>query len=315
MFKIFGTVLFLPLLLTGWYEAFIRLIIPGTLNSSNIMFHIAIAHTTFNIINVGIFTLILWPILVRTARMLSFGRGVDVEREAKYLDPLLLHDPPIAMQQTILELVRMLEVGKGTVQDAQEAFFNKDLKKSEEVKEKEDILDELQRSITAYLIQISEKDLDTRESMEYPVLLHSVNDVEKIGDYSRNIADYTETLVSRKLDLPDECLKEIKPMFTKLYELFDNIIHSLKDKDTSEAHLAIAMEDQIDQMKSDCREKYIKRLNRHENNPEAEMMIMDIATNIEKMGDHLISIAKAVLKDLQWGQKTHMQEMALNTAD
>jgi Na+/phosphate symporter len=33
------------------------------------------------------------------------------------------------------------------------------------------------------------------------------------------------------------------------------------------------------------------------------MMIMDIASNIEKMGDHLFSIAKAVTYNLQWGKR------------
>ena len=47
----------------------------------------------------------------------------------------------------------------------------------------------------------------------------------------------------------------------------------------------------------------LKNLKKRNTNPETEVMVMDIATNIEKMGDHLISISKAVIKDLQWGKK------------
>ena len=56
-------------------------------------------------------------------------------------------------------------------------------------------------------------------------------------------------------------------------------------------------------MKAKFREAHISRLMNCEVNPEAGCMAMDLAINIEKMGDHLISIAKAVIKDLQWGNK------------
>ncbi len=307
MFKIMGTIIFLPLLLTGWYEQFVRFIVPGVLKPSNIMIHIAVAHSVFNIINVSIFSTLLWQFLLKIARALSFGRHIDVDREAKYLDPLLLTDPPIAMQQTIFELVRMTEIAKSAVQDVQTALYDEDLRKAKSAEEKEDVLDGLQRSITSYLIQISEKDLDTRESMEYPILLHSVNDVEKIGDYARNLANYAEIRISKKLKFSEASINNIDVMFNTLYELFDNVILSLKEKDNREAYKAIDIEDRLDEMKKNCRENYIKSLKKHGTNPESAMMIMDIATNIEKMGDHLISISKAVIKDLQWGRKLEIK--------
>jgi phosphate:Na+ symporter len=309
LFKIFGTLLFVPLLLTGWYQSFVCWLMPGPLEPSNVMMHIAVAHSTFNIVNVLIFTLLLWPLLIKLAGMLSFGRQLDVERESKFLDPLLLKDPPLAMQQAILELVRMTEIAKGTVRDAQEAFFTKDLHKSQVVREKEDVLDQLQDNITNYLIRISEHDLDTRESKEYPILLHSVNDMEKIGDYAKNIANYAEIRISKKIELPEKTSAGIVTMFNKLYELFDTVILSLREKNSMVAQQAIALEDRIDEMKLECRMRYLSQLSQRKARPEAEMMIMDVATNIEKMGDHLVSIAKSVIKDLQWGRKT-LQEIA-----
>jgi len=61
-------------------------------------------------------------------------------------------------------------------------------------------------------------------------------------------------------------------------------------------------------MKRSCRKNYISSIKKRDTSPEAAMMIMDIASNIEKMGDHLISISKAVLKDLQWGKKLQFRK-------
>lgn len=306
IFNILGTLIFLPLLLTGVYGEIIKLIVPGTLQQSNVMFHIAVAHSVFNITNVLIFSLILWPLLIKAAKFLSYGKDleIDVRTETKYLDPLLLNNPPIAMQQTIFELIHMTKIAKSAVQDAEVAILQKDMQKAELAKKKEDILDDFQRKITSYLIQISEKNLGTIESKEYPLLLHSVNDIEKIGDYANNLANYAEMKVDKKFEFSQTSIDGIKSMFQKLYELFDIVILSLKEKNTSEAYKAIKIEDQIDNMKLERRKNYIKNLNKRETNPESEMMAMDIATNIEKMGDHLISIAKVVLKNMQYGRKS-----------
>ena len=304
-FNIFGTLFILPLLLTGWYEQLIKFIVPGALQASNVMFHIAVAHSIFNISNVLIFSLLFWPLLLKVAQYLSYGKDVeiDIQKDTIYLDPLLLTDPPIAMNETILELVHMTEIAKSAVQDAEMAILNKDMHRCEIAKKKEDILDEFQRKITSYLIQISEKDLDTKESMEYPVLLHSVNDIEKVGDYVKNLANYAEIRYKNEFKFSKTSIDGIKSMFQKLYELFDNVILSLEERDNKKAYKAIKIEDEIDKMKIKRRSNYIKSLHAHKTNPESEMMAMDIATNIEKIGDHLISIAKAVLKDLQWGKK------------
>ncbi len=304
-FNIFGTLLFLLPLLTGTYEKFIYLIVPGALQQSNIMLHIAVAHSVFNITNVLVFSLFLWPVLLKAANFLAYGKDleIDVETDTKYLDPLLLNDPPIAMQQAIFELVHMTEIAKSAAGDAEAAILYKNMPRCELAKKKEDILDDFQREITAYLIKISQHDLDTIESKEYPLLLHSVNDIEKVGDYVKNLAGYAEVRIDKKIEFSKTSIKGIKEMFIKLDSLFISVVKSLKDHNDKEALKAITIEDQIDEMKIKRRENYIKSLNKHKTNPESEMMAMDIATNIEKMGDHLISISKAVLKDMQWGKR------------
>jgi len=309
-FNTFGTLLFIPLLLSGFYEKIVLSIVPGALSQSNVMFHIAVAHSLFNITNVLIFSLLLWPLLIKLANLLGYGRDltIDVSTETKYLDPLLLADPPIAMQQTIFELAHMAGIAKTAVKDAEDSIMEQDKHKSERAMKKEDILDDFQKEITSYLVRISQKNLDTIESKEYPLILHSVNDIEKIGDYAKNLAGYAMVKMDKKIQFSETASKGLKDMFAKLYELFDSVIKSLQEKDTREAYKAIKIEDQIDNMKLERRTNYIKSINQKKSDPESEMMAMDIASNIEKMGDHLISISKAVLKDLQWGRKISISE-------
>ena len=307
LFNIIGVCIILPFVWLGLYGNFIEFILPGEITNTNIMVHIAVAHSTFNIINAIIFAIAL-NLLLKAAISLTREKKEDLDKAPKYLQERLIRNPSIALEQVLKELIRMAEIAKRTVEDAQKGFFNNDEKLLTSAADGEDTLDEFQQAITRYLIKISEKNLFSRESKEYPILLHSVNDLEKVGDYAKNIVRYAEKKSRNRLVLPDEGVEEINSMFNKLYELFDNVIESLKSKDREMAMKAIAIEDQIDVMKDRCRENHINRMVHNEENPESGTMIMDLAINIEKMGDHLISIAKAVIKDLQWGQKISVPE-------
>ena len=181
-------------------------------------------------------------------------------------------------------------------------------KKVKSVKEKEEVIDELQRSITSYLIRISSRDLCTRESMAYPVLLHCVNDVEKVGDYAVNIVNYAGEKNSKELKLEYRHIVILDRMFSKLDEIFNRVIVSLKEKDSYSAYDIVGLDNQLGELKVKCRKGYIKRLNKQKANPQLEIFIMDTASAVKKMSDHLANIANAVINDLQWGRKVKFRD-------
>lgn len=296
LFKVIGTLLFVPFLYNGWFAKIVTWIVAD----GTPMTQIAVANSLFNIIVVGLFSVFLWKPFVQVSKFLSYGKKDEIDRKAKFLDPLFLDDPAIAMQQAILELIRMSKLARNMVVDVRKALFEKDTAKIRVIRETEEVIDELQNAITAYLIKISERDLDSKESTEYPVLLHCVNDIEKVGDYCINLADYAEIMSLRKTFNPKDDLHSISGMFAKVEKMFDYVISALQEKKVSEAGKALVFEDQIDEMKLACRKKYLNRLKSKKCKPEIEMMIMDIASNLEKMADHLSSIALAVIHELQW---------------
>jgi phosphate:Na+ symporter len=302
LFNIAGVCIILPFVWLGLYGNFIEYILPGEITSTNIMVHIAVAHCAFNVINAIIFTLAV-NYLLKAAISLTKEKKEESEKAPKYLQEHLIRNPSIALDQVIKELIRMAEIAKRTVENAQKGFFNNDEKLLNKALEDEEILDDFQQAITQYLVKISEKNLFTRESKEYPILLHSVNDLEKVGDYAQNVVNYARIKSKKRLVLHEDGIRDINAMFDKLYELFDCVIVSLKTGDHEMAMKAIAVEDEIDDMKAKYRESHISRMMRNQVHAEAGTMTMDLAINVEKMGDHLISIAKAVIKDLQWGEK------------
>ncbi len=299
LFKIMGTLIFFPFLVSGGFEHLIRVLVPDSL----VMVQIAAANTIFNLVTVVIFATILWRLLIKVSKLMTFGGEDEIDREAKFLDPLLLNDPPIAMQQVVFELKRMAELAKDAALNAKVAFFSKKGKKIKTVREIEDVIDNLQKSITAYLIKISSKDLNTRESLAYPVLLHCVNDLEKVGDYAENIAFYADGKNNSQLKLEYRHIVILDSMFLKLNEIFDHIIASLDKKDCNSLLELKNLDEEIGELKTKCRSSYIKRLNKQKASPQLELFVMDTSAAIKKMSDHLMNIANAVVNDLQWCKK------------
>jgi phosphate:Na+ symporter len=307
IFNVLGVIIILPLVWIGLYGKFIEFIFPGEISSTNIMVHIAVAHSAFNIINALIFTVFI-NYLIKAACFLVRDSKKDSEMTPQLLEENLLASPALAMELVIKELTRMARLAKITVSTVQKGLFDENERLLQKAGKNEKALDEFQQAITQYLIRISEKHLATRESSEYPVLLHSVNDLEKIGDYSNNIIGYAHIKIKNRLTFNPEGVAQINEMFDKLYRMFDIIINSLKERDSETTPEAISIEDQIDDMKLQVRQNQIMRLKANIGKPESEIMIMDLATNLEKMGDHLVSIAKAVGKDLQWRKKMEQIE-------
>jgi len=56
--------------------------------------------------------------------------------------------------------------------------------------QKEQLVNELDRKITKYMVQIQQNDLTEGESGKASILMQTINDIERIGDHSKNIAQY-----------------------------------------------------------------------------------------------------------------------------
>ncbi len=312
LFNIFGVCIILPFVWVGLYGRFVEFVFPGEITRTNVMAHIAVAHSAFNIINATIFVIFI-NVLIKSADALVIKKKGEMEMAPQLLHEQLLATPAIAMEQVIKEIIRMAKLARRGVEYADRGFFENNevfLKKAWEI---ENALDEFQHVITGYLVRISEKHLATRESNEYPVLLHTVNDLEKIGDYSDNIVKHAYHKIKDNLVFDGSGVAYITSMFEKVYEMFDIVIDALVSRNSRKAREAIGIEDEIDFMKIECRKEGVERLKVNTGNAETEIIIIDLARNIEKMADHLLNIAEAVSKELQWGRKALFKQETVSS--
>jgi len=199
MFNVFGTVIAYPFVISGWYGWLVDFIAPWQLSHSTIAGSIAIAHTMFNLANSFIF-LPLAVVLEKVVIKLVPVRPSEAVAQPVILERHLLSTPEIALEQARREIVRMAKTAQDGFKEAVDGLISDGRKKLEAARGAEEFTDTLQYEITTYLSELSRRQLSEEVSVGLPVLLHTVNDLERIGDHAVNIVEIAERKIQQRLN-------------------------------------------------------------------------------------------------------------------
>lgn len=307
LFNVIGTLIFLPLLLTGVFTEIVRLLtdyvyilIPsfqGSWESLNIKMQIAQTHGVFNISN----TFIQLPFVAFLAALVTRlipGGDKEFGKKPQYLEPRLLGNPPVALANASRELLRMGKVASESFENAVEYFFNHRSENKISAKELEDLVDRLESEITDYVVKASAgKKLDNELASRSYVILQAVGDLERVGDHGDNLVELTDYALENNVKFSDIALKDLNNMINQVKEIFLMSLEALKTEDVELAKKVVQNDDIIDQMEKDLRKAHIGRLNEGTCSGSAGAVYLDILSNLERIGDHAVNIASYVLGD------------------
>ncbi len=301
MFNVLGVVIAYPFVALGWYRAFVAMISPWELGPTTIASEIAVGHTMFNVANSGIF-LPLSGLLEKVAIKLVPKRPSEVAMAPVVLEKHLLNTPEIALAQAKREIVHMAKTAQRAFSQSIEGIMEDDRKKLGSVKEIEDVIDSLQFEITSYLSALSSRVLSEEVSIELPVLLHAVNDLERVGDHAVNIVEIAQRKIDQRLSFTNSALAEAEQLKKEASQMFGYIITALENNDTAAARLALVNENNLNKMQVDFRRSHVQRMTDRICSAETGLIFIDLVDNVEKIGDHLSNIAQAVIGGLQWAE-------------
>ena len=297
-FKLLGVCLFLPLLLTGVFQGAVEAVFPAQLDPKTgantvIMVQIAAAHTAYIAINVVLFSTILWPVLLRLSKWASqISDDEASNKDTIYLDPLLLDNPPIALEQCITQLTYMTRQSYKNITMSFEAFLDRDLSEVKKIEQREERIDELQEEITSYLVELSSRELAHATSRAIPKIIHCINDAERIGDHAENLTELTELAISNKRTFSLDAKRELLNYYGLVDRQFKAVLKALKERQQDSVIEAQELEDQINKQQEVLIQNHIARLEEGTCTVQAGLVFLDSVANLEKIGDHLVNIAE-----------------------
>ncbi len=299
LFNVIGVSYIFVFVYLGIYHKVIEGIVPGPVTDKNIMLHIALSHSVFNVFN----TILFLPFIGKLQRLVESVvkvRADHISAAPRYLERHLLETPVIALEQSKMEIVRMLRLADSAIHDSIEIFFSGKWDLSRSVERKEEAVDNLQAEITRYLIDISMEELDQRDAEKIPVFIHSVNDIERIGDHAENIVELAQRKIDQKLTFTDEANNELKRMIDVVTEMTSDVMEGLQSGELSHAKRALHREDQLNKMQIELRQSHVQRLNGGSCDMLAGLIFLDFVDYLEKIGDHLTNIAQGLMGGLRW---------------
>lgn len=295
LYNIFGVVLFG--LFLPFFVDLIELFTAWVGQGNAISAQIANSHTVFNVLSAIIFL----PITKYYVQFLeTFIRPkTDEANRTVYLDKLLLDTPVAALSASLAEIIRGAEMVQGMISHVMETFSTHDEKKIAQLNKDEDTVDELQKDITTYMIDISKRALSDSESIMVPAMINTINNVERIGDRTMDILKLALVKHEQGLSFTPEAIKELEELQTVVIRMLDTTINMLRHKDHRLMAQVAKMEDQVDEMSRNLQQNHLKRLDAGVCNVESGVLYIDVVNHFERIADHIYKIGRMAQDGLQ----------------
>ena len=303
LFNILGTCYMIPLLyVPAWWgdgrPVFLQLINDITRGNvfaqtpENIERHIAMAHSLFNVFNVVLFT----PLVGVLESVCTFiiPTSKEEKEELTYLEPHLLNQPPLALDQAVKELGYMAKLSFDSINDSFSTLDSYDSRLEEKLRKKEDKIDRLQADITEYLSKISQHQLTEREAGMLGPLMHAVNDIERIGDHAENILELAQLKNSNRLSFSGPADEDLQRMFATVRDQFISVMQAIEQRDPAAAEKALKLEEAVNQFDRTLHDSHVERIGAGACNTKAGVIFLDLVANLEKVGDHLTNVAERI---------------------
>lgn len=293
-FNIIGCVIFMiPTII--WGSDIARLLeswMPG-----NVTWQIAIFHLFFNFTT----TLILmWfiPQLVKLSTLLVHEKKGEHKESSEdsdeRLDKRLLKTPAIAVGQARQEIVKMGKLAYRNYKLAIEMLLSYDTSKKSEFAENEKHIDALNKYITQFLVKLSSEEISGIDETKVSSFYHVTSDIERIGDYAENIVEYADEMIKTGTKFSDHAVAEINEMDGYIDELYRNVEMAFANHNLSYAQNIDAAENSVDVMCDKMKEAHIRRTNEGRCSPEAGSVYLQLAVNMERIGDHMNNIGNSI---------------------
>jgi Na/Pi-cotransporter len=263
----------------------------------NIARHIAMAHTCFNVFNVLVFLPLIGIIAKICERIVPIND--ESQERPTYLEPQLLNTPSMAIEQTIRTIRYMTKEAWSMVKGSVEGSFLKG-EYSEELAEKiatrEEKVDDLQEDISAYLVNLTQKELTTSQSNLIPLLMHCNNDAESIADHSERILGLARRLAKSEKKFSKEALQDLLDIWEVVNDQAKNVIEALNNTDKQNINFAIKDKRRIYSMVADAERKHIDRLSKNVCSVLEGVVFIEMLSELERIGSKFSNIAERAVE-------------------
>ena len=258
---------------------------------------IAVVHSIFNIAC----TICWFPfanVLVKLAELTIRDKADEKETKEEFaiLDERFLEQPAFAVELCRKVAIQMAEVAKESIYLALDNIGNYKEEDAIRVREMEAEVDRYEDALGSYLVKLNNKDILQRDSRSISVILHCINDFERISDHAVNIIESAKEMNDKGLQFSENAVKEFEVFKSAVHKIVHMAVNAYIHNDLENAKMVEPLEQVINGINAEMKQRHIRRLRKGKCTIELGWVLQDLLTNIERVSDHCSNIAICMIE-------------------
>lgn len=292
-FNILGVVIFLPVFYGLNYLLHLGLV-DRIINPVGI----ALAHTIFNVAT----TLVLLPFgkyLEKIAHKTIKDKTDEVKKDDKtavIIDERILLSPSFAVSECTHHAVAMADLAEDILFDSINMLKEYSATKAQDIFTAEEKLDNYEDKLGTFLVKLSGTELSERDANEISKLLHTLSDFERIGDHALSITYVAKEMHEKNIHFSPDALAELNILQDALHEIIELTRESFETNDMNCATKVEPLEQVIDGMVLEIKNRHIKRLQDGICTIELGFKLSDLLNCYQRVSDHCSNIAACTIQ-------------------
>ena len=222
------------------------------------------------------------------------------------LEERLLVSPALALGQANRVILGMSRKVRKNVGRALNLIHEYSQKKYEKVQRKEDLIDKYESKIGAYLMLLSKREMDTRQTRQVTMDLRTIGDLERIGDYASNIARVTNEIHEENISFSDEAMQDLNVMIEAQREIVNSTIAAYQEHDLETAMKIKPLASAISSLCEIVKTRHIGRLSRGECSMQQGAAAEELLNSFERIASHCVAISGMVRRAYQENPDYHV---------
>ena len=193
------------------------------------------------------------------------------------------------------EIKRIIVLAANNVEKCFDAVLNTDSSSIKEINETEETIDSLNKEISQYISRILIHNNSGENVADIEQYFLITGNAERIGDHALNIGGYVDVIKRKDIVFSDGAKEEIDTMKNITKKVINKVLTRTDDITKWLSEIS-ALEQQIDDMTKEFRERHLERMRKGHCSEEACILYSELLTDFERIGDHALNIGQAYSK-------------------
>ena len=277
---------------------------------------IALLNTVFRVATVCV----LFPFIPKIEQLVCWlvkDSAEELEDEADFdlLEERLLNYPALAIGQCHRAMSGMARKLRKNVNRAMNLLNEYQQDKFDKVQRKENLIDKYESRLGEYLMKLTKHEMNSAQTRQASLYLHTINDFERIGDHASYIAYMSSEMHDNHTNFSQEAWDELNVVMEAVREEINLTCRAFLNYDIEMAQRVAPLGMIITSLCNELKMHHVERLSNGNCGLEEGTVYTDILNSFNRIAAHCASAMVALLKSGDENPDMHIHDSKIYPSD